>query len=1560
ISAEATSTVGNKGTATHDFTIDLTAPGITIDKVAGDDIINSAEHGVAQIISGTTTGVTAGTAVQIHLNGQDYTAYTDASGNWSVGVPAADITALAEGKATITADVLDAAGNKGSATRDITTDLTGPALGIDKVTSDDIVNAAEKGADLTLSGTCGNDVATMKVTLNGKTYDAIVSNGTWSLTVPAADVAKLADGTATVTAQATDTTGNTTTATHDFSVVADSSHLPAVTINALGDDWLNAAEMAVDQTINGKVTNAAAGDTVKVTLNGKDYTATVGADLTWSITVPAADLALMTDGKATITAQITVVNGNTGSTTHDITIDTTAPVITIDKVAGDDIINSAEHGVAQIISGTATGVSAGATVTVTLNGKTYTTTTDASGNWSVGVNAADVSSLADGIFVITAEVRDPAGNTGSANHNVTIDTTGPDLTIDTVAGNDTIDAVEKEQALTITGTCSAGTGQVTVLIGGKSYTATIEGTTWSVALTEEQTSALPAGDLTVVVSGTDSIGNSSTASRPVHVDGSTTPAIIIDSLTADNRLNKDEVAQSQDITGKVLNAAVGDDITVTLNGKTYTTKVAADLTWKVTVDTADLAGLPEGTVAISATVTAKNNTSGESHRDVIVDTIAPVITIDKVAGDDIINSAEHNGAQIISGTATGVSAGATVTVTLNGKTYTTTTDATGKWSVGVPTADIQALNGTAPIVITADVNDAAGNKGSATHNITVDLTSPAVAINTVSSDDFVNAAEKGADITLSGTCGTDVTSIKVTVNGQDYIATVTSGTWTATLPAADVALLADGKVTVTANATNTAGNTASATHDFTVDSIAPAVTADNVTADNIVNTAEKGGDITLSGTCAPDTKTVTVTLNGHDYTATVSNGTWTATLPAANAAALTDGSQTLSVKATDNAGNSTTISKDFTVNTAVPSVTISDVTADNILNAAEHNAAQVITGTATADSAVVVTLNSKTYTTTADASGNWSIGVPAAEIQALSGTGPITVSAVVTGANGNSSTATHDFTLDLTGPAITIDNVTTDNVVNSAEKGADLALTGTCDSDAKTVRVTINGKGYDATVSNGTWSVTVPATDAALLPEGNVAVHVDATDNAGNPASKDGSFTVNTAAPVITIDNVTADNTLNTAEHGAAQTLSGTVTGVAAGTTVTIKLNGQTYTATTDASGKWSTSVAATDIQALAEGTATISAEVTNTAGNTGTASHDFVVDLTAPVVTADNVTADNIVNATEKGGDIALSGTCAVDTKTVIVTLNGKDYTATVSNGTWTAAIPAVDAATLTDGNQTLSINATDNAGNSATISKDFTIDTSAPTITINTVATDDVINATEHATSQMIKGSTTGVDIGTQITLELNGKTHHATTDASGNWTVIVSSVDMTALAEGTTTIKAEVSDKAGNTSSVTHDVSVDLTAPAVTVDNVTADNIVNVPEKGDDIVITGTCAVDTKTVSVKLNDISYSATVTDGTWSITVKAADAALWADGTQTASVTATDKSGNKTTVSKDFTVDTSLPSVTISDVTADNILNAAEHNAAQVITGTATAGSTVVITLNGKSYNATADVNGNW
>ncbi|WP_232081641.1 Ig-like domain-containing protein, partial [Citrobacter rodentium] len=157
------------------------------------------------------------------------------------------------------------------------------------------------------------------------------------------DLAGLSDGSARVEASVSNAAGNSASATHDYSV---DTGAPVIIINTIAaDDILNATEAQADLVISG-TTNAPAGQTVTVTVGGVDYTAQVQANGSWSVTVPAADVASIATG--TVTASVADAAGNTGSASHNLTVDTTAPVVTINTVASDDIINSAEHGQTQI------------------------------------------------------------------------------------------------------------------------------------------------------------------------------------------------------------------------------------------------------------------------------------------------------------------------------------------------------------------------------------------------------------------------------------------------------------------------------------------------------------------------------------------------------------------------------------------------------------------------------------------------------------------------------------------------------------------------------------------------------------------------------------------------------------------------------------------------------------------------------------------------------------------------------------------------------------------------------------------------------------------------------------------------------------------------------------------------------------------------------------------------------------------------------------------------------------------------------------------------------------
>ncbi|VAM06304.1 type 1 secretion target domain-containng protein [Enterobacter kobei] len=1579
VTASVTNGHGNTGYGERDITIDANLPGLRVDTVAGDDVINSIEHGQNLIITGTSEGLSAGSALTVTVNGKTYAATVLADGTWTAAIPAADVSALNAGTVTVTVDGQSSAGNPVTISHDVTVDLATVAISIDAIATDDVINAAEKGADLVLSGSTTNveENQTVYITFGGKSYTATVdASGNWTATVPSADLGSLKDGDASVQVSVTNVNGNSASAGREYSVDATA---PTVSIEIVSDNnIINALEAQQDLDING-VTNAEAGQTVTVTLNGVDYTTTVQANGSWSVTVPSADLGSMVDGNYTISAAVSDKAGNPASADRDVLVDITVPQLTINTVSDDDVINSAEHTQALMVTGSVTGAEAGDVVTVTINNKSYTATVDASGNWSVGVPAADVSALTAGDYTITAALTDKAGNSNSATHDVEVNLTAPVLTIDTVSGDDVINSTEKTQDLTITGTATGLTAGavVTVMLNGKAYSATVDDNgLWSTTVPASEVGQLGEALYSVTASATDSVGNSASTSHTVNVE-SVLPGVIINTVAGDDVINAAELATGQTISGTVVNAEAGNTVTVTLGGNTYTATVQSDLTWSVNVPESDLTALGNGELTVSASVTNNVGNSGSAESDIAIDANLPGLRVDTVAGDDVINTIEHNQNLIITGSSDGLTPGTGLTVTVNGKTYPATVLADGSWSAAVPAADVGAL-AAGTVTVTVEGQSSAGNPVSISHDVTVDLASVAISIDAIANDDVINAAEKGADLVLSGSTSNVEANqtVTITFGGKSYTATVgTDGKWTATVPAADLAGLKDGDASVQVSVTNVNGNSASAGREYSVDATAPSVTINTLATDDILNAAEAQADLTVSGTSTAEAgQTVTVSLNGQDYTATVgSDGNWTLNVPAADLAALSDGSVTVTASVSDKAGNPASVDHNLTVDMTVPQVTISTIAGDDVINIAEHAQAQIISGIATGAAAgdkVTVTIGGQSYTTVLDAAGNWSVGVPASVISGLSD-GSVTVTASVTDAAGNTGTGTHSVTVDTGLPSVNFNTISDDNVLNAVEKGQDLNVSGTSANLAEgtVVTVTLNGKNYTATTAaDGTWSLTVPAADLAGLGQANYTLNATATNGVGNSVSNTANLLVDTALPTVTINTVAGDNVINAAEVAAGQTISGSVANAEAGNTVTVMIGGNSYTATVQSDLSWSVSVPESVLTALGNGDLTVSATVTNGHGNTGTGERDITIDANLPGLRVDTVAGDDVINSIEHGQNLIVTGSSdglAAGT-TLTVTLNGKTYAASVlADGTWSAAIPAADVGALAAGTVTVTVAGQSAAGNPVTISHDVTVDLTAVAISIDTIATDDVINAAEKGADLVLSGSTSNVEENQTVIVTFGGKSYTATVDADGNWAATVPSADLAGLKDGDASVQVSVTNAHGNSASAGREYSVDATAPGVTIDTVAGDNVINGSEASAGVTVSGTTTAETgQTVTVTLGGNSYTAQVQpDGTWSVNVPSADLSALADNGYTVQVSVSDTAGNPGSANKAITLDTTPPTVSFNVVAGDDVINSVEHAQAQIVSGTSTGanvGDKVVITLGSNQYTTTVDASGNW
>ncbi|MBK5073612.1 Ig-like domain-containing protein [Budviciaceae bacterium CWB-B4] len=1597
---------GNNSTQAKLIAVD-TQVFLTVAPISGDDIINAVEAASPVVVSGTADAADSGRTVTVTLEGTDYSATVQSDGRWSLSIPSADITALADGPYTLTASLSDAAGN--SITVDHTVTLSAgaanlPTLTVSPVSGDGYLNATEAGSPLTLSGTSTHveEGQVVTLTLNGISYSATVAaDGSWSTTVPVADLDDIVDGAYSVEASVSDIAGNPASDSKPLTLITDSANLPTLSVDPVTtDDMVSASESQSDVTVSGGSTHLQQGQMVTVTINDIDYIGTVGADGSWTVTVPAADVQALSQGSVAIAVSAEDIAGNPATKSDSFMVDTLVN-LTVDIVAGDDIINAAEAGAPVTISGTADAADSGQTVTVTLEGTDYTTTLQSDGHWSLSIPSADITALADGPYTLTASLSDAAGNSITVDHTVTLSAGAaslPTLTVSPVSGDGYLNATEAGSPLTLSGTSThVEEGQVVLLtLNGISYSATVAADgSWSTTVPVADLDDIVDGAYSVEASVSDIAGNPASDSKPLTLitDSANLPTLSVYPVTTDDMVSASESQSDVTVSGGSTHLQQGQMVTVTINDIDYTGTVAADGSWTVTVPAADVQALSQGSVTIAVSAEDIAGNPATKSDSFMVDTQVN-LTVDIVAGDDIINAAEAGAPVTISGTADAADSGQTVTVTLEGTDYTTTVQSDGRWSLSIPSADITALTD-GSYTLTASLNDAAGNSITVDHNITLSAGAanlPTLTVSPVSGDGYLNATEAGSPLTLSGT-STHVEEgqvVLLTLNGISYSATVAAdGSWSTTVPVADLDDIVDGAYSVEASVSDIAGNPASDSKPLTLitDSAnLPTLSVDPVTTDDMVSASESQSDVTVSGgsTHLQQGQMVTVTINDIDYTGTVAaDGSWTVTVPAADVQALSQGSVTIAVSAEDIAGNPATKSDSFMVDTLV-NLTVGVVAGDDIINAAEAGAPVVVSGTADiADSGqtVTVTLEGTDYTTTVQSDGRWSLSIPSADITALAD-GPYTLTASLSDAAGNSITVDHTVTLSAGAASLltlTVSPVSGDGYLNATEAGSPLTLSGTSThvEEGQVVLLTLNGISYSATVAaDGSWSTTVPVADLDDIVDGAYSVEASVSDIAGNPAAASDSFMVDTLVN-LTVGGVAGDDIINAAEAGAPVVVSGTADIADSGQTVTVTLEGTDYTTTVQSDGRWSLSIPSADITALADGPYTLTASLSDAAGNSITVDHTVTLSAGAAsllTLTVSPVSGDGYLNATEAGSPLTLSGTSThvEEGQVVLLTLNGISYSATVAaDGSWSTTVPVADLDDIVDGAYSVEASVSDIAGNPASDSKPLTLITDSanlPTLSVDPVTADDIVSASESQNDVTISGRSTHLQEGQSVTVTINDIDYSGTVGADGSWSVTVTAADVQALSQGSVAIAVSAEDIAGNPAAASDSFMVD-TLVNLTVGVVAGDDIINAAEAGAPVTISGTAdAADSgQTVTVTLEGTDYTTTVqSDGTWSLSIPSADITALADGSYTLTVSLNDAAGNSITVDHDITLSAgaaNLPTLTVSPISGDGYLNATEAGSPLTLSGTSThveEGQVVTLTLNGISYSATVAADGSW
>ncbi|MCF6284548.1 MAG: Ig-like domain-containing protein, partial [Candidatus Hydrogenedentes bacterium] len=598
------------------FTVDNTAPSVGVTSLLTTD--------TTPPLTGTTNDATA--TIVVTVSGQTNTATNNGNGTWALADNT--LSVLGDGTFSVTATATDPAGNSSTdgSSNELTVDATVPVVTVNTLTTNDQTPP--------LSGTVNEVDAAVSVAVGGQTRLA-TNNGDGTWTLPDGSLTTLADGTYNVAVTATDPIGNAGTDGTTNELLVDST-APVVTVNLLVTNDTTPA-------LGGGVSDLTA--PVTVVVDGQTHGATNNGDGTWTLANNAISPALSA-GTYNVVVSSTDSASNTGtdSTSNELTIDVTAPAVTVSSLTTNDTTPA--------LSGTID--DGGASLSLSVGGQTRTPTNNGDGTWALANNS--LSALSPGTYSVAVTATDTAGNvaTDSTSSELVVDTTAPVITVDALPNptNDTTPA--------LSGTVNDTDAVISISVGGQTRTATNNGATWTLA--NGVLSALADNTYNVVATATDVAGNVGTdaTSNELTVD-TQAPAVTVNSRsTAD---------ATPALSGTVNETAA--TITVVVNGQTEAASNNGDGTWTLADNT--LSALPDGTynVQVTATDGAGNSGSDSTSNELVVDATVPAITVDSLITND--------NRPALSGTVD--DAAAAISVTVNGQTNTATNNGNGTWTL---------------------------------------------------------------------------------------------------------------------------------------------------------------------------------------------------------------------------------------------------------------------------------------------------------------------------------------------------------------------------------------------------------------------------------------------------------------------------------------------------------------------------------------------------------------------------------------------------------------------------------------------------------------------------------------------------------------------------------------------------------------------------------------------------------------------------------------------------------------------------------------------------------------